>query len=148
MNTRFGCASLSDDEFLSRFEDCQLEPGTFHHADHIRLAWLHIARYGAVEAEQRLLTGIRKMAMHAGVPEKFMHTTTVAWVRLIASATASGPKPCEKSTFTDWIARHPEFLDKNLLSSYYSVARLQSPAGRAGWIDPDLQPLTRVSDQT
>src|SRR5271169_1056902 len=81
---KLGCGNLADDEFIAAFEECRLSPGGFHHADHIRLAWLYVRRFGAAQAEQRLLAGIQKMALHAGAPQKFLYTTTVAWARLVA----------------------------------------------------------------
>jgi hypothetical protein len=35
-------AAWSDAEFLAAFHACTLPPSCFHHADHLRLAWLHI----------------------------------------------------------------------------------------------------------
>ena len=87
MELNLGTAPLSDDAVLKAFEACQLDPGKFHHDDHIRLAWLCVQRYGAREAEEKLLDGLRRFAQRAGVPEKFMHTTTIAWARLVAVGT-------------------------------------------------------------
>ncbi len=54
---------LSDDEFLDAFESCALAANLFHHADHIRLALLHVLRLGdrAPDASAR---AIRRFAMH------------------------------------------------------------------------------------
>jgi hypothetical protein len=138
MELNLGTAGLSDDAFLQAFEASQLDPGKFHHADHIRLAWLYIQRHGACQAETRLLEGIRGFAERAGAPQKFMYTTTIAWTRLVAAA-------CRKSTTCDsfcvWIEAHPELLNKDLLNEHYSAERLESPEARRGWVDPDLKLL-------
>jgi len=138
MELNLGTAPMSDDAVLRAFEECQLGPAKFHHADHIRLAWVCVQRYGVSAAEALLLDGIRKMAQHAGAPQKFLCTTTIAWTRLVASAQQRGPAA---SNFSEWIYSHPELLDRNLLAKYYSPGRLETPEARSGWIEPDLAPL-------
>jgi hypothetical protein len=138
MELHLGCAHLNDDEFLLAFEQCRLNPAQFHHADHLRLAWLCVARYGPALAEEKLLSGIQRFAEKAGVPQKFLHTTTVAWVRLVAARHA--PAVCQER-FEDWIARWPELLNKNLLEQHYSASILQSREARSGWVDPDRKCL-------
>ena len=138
MELHMGCGHLDDAAFLEAFENCNLPHGIFHHADHVRLAWLYVGKYGAVESEQRLLDGIRKMAACANAPAKFLYTTTVAWARLVASARAQSPT---KESFVVWVENFPELLDRDLLAKYYSKERLTSPESRAGWLEPDFAPL-------
>ena len=138
MEPNLGTAPISDDAVLEAFEACQLDPARFHHADHIRLAWLCVQRYGADGAEVKLLDGIRKFAQRAGVPQKFMCTTTIAWTRLVAAARQNSP---HQINFSEWIELHPELLDPNLLARYYSPGRLETQEARSGWVEPDLATL-------
>jgi hypothetical protein len=138
MGLKLGTAPLSDDGVLQAFEACELDPGKFHHDDHIRVAWLCVQRYGAHEAETKLLDGLRQFAQRAGVPQKFMHTTTIAWATLVATAREASPTAIN---FSDWIQSHPELLDRNLLARYYSPGRLETAEARSGWVEPDVAPL-------
>jgi hypothetical protein len=138
MELHLGTAPLSDEAVLRAFEASQLDPAKFHHADHIRLAWLCVERYGAHEAEGKLLDGLRRFAQRAGVPQKFMYTTTVAWARLVATAQEASPTAIN---FSEWIQSHTELLDRNLLTRYYSPGRLETEEARSGWVEPDLAPL-------
>jgi hypothetical protein len=138
MELHLGCGHLGDSEFVRGFEECNLGHAAFHHADHIRLAWIYVSRHGGREAEVRLLAGIRKMALHANAPQKFLYTTTVAWTRLVAAARGNGGAA---DKFSDWIALHPELLDRHLLGRYYSPGRLETPEARASWVEPDLASL-------
>jgi len=138
MEVRLGCGHLQDAEFLQAFEECKLNHASFHHADHIRLAWIYVSRQGGSEAEARLLAGIRKMALHVNAPQKFLYTTTVAWTRLVAAAHEGGPRAAH---FLEWIESHPELLERDLLAKHYSPGRLETPEARAGWVEPDLAPL-------
>jgi hypothetical protein len=41
----------------------------------------------------------------------------------------------------EFVESHPELLDKQLLLRFYSPAVLSSPAARACWVAPDLNPI-------
>jgi len=138
MNLHMGCGHLNDTDFLEAFEACTIPHGTFHHADHVRLAFLYVGKYGPGQAEQQLLAGIRRMAVCANAPAKFLYTTTVAWARLVAHARAQAPAA---EPFSTWIGKFPTLLDRDLLAKYYSKDRLLSPESRSGWLEPDLAPL-------
>ena len=138
---RSGTLDLGDDEFVRAFESCELAGASFHHADHVRLSWIYVRQFGETAATKRVLAGILRFATHNGGPTKFHYTQTCAWVRLIAVA---HHKSLDVKTFVEFIAAHPELLDGNSLSRYYSKALLDSQAARAGWIEPDISPLPQV----
>jgi hypothetical protein len=140
MNIGLGFGHLKDGEFLAAFENCTFDPSNFHHADHVRLAWIYVHRVGAIAAEQRLVDGIRKLATHAGAPNKFLHTATIAWARLVALAVEKDPS---KLPFSAWITKHPELLNKDLLDQFYSSGILKTEPARAQWVEPDRKPLNR-----
>lgn len=139
MDTRPGFSRLKDDEFTAAFENCTLDPSNFHHADHLRLAWIYARQFGAAVAEQKLLNGIRNFANHAGVPQKFLYTATAAWARLVASGLDADSA---ELTFQEWLPRNALLLDKNLLDRFYSKDVLQADAARNGWVAPDLKALS------
>ncbi len=138
MPAKLGCGHFSDDELLAAVETLQLNPADFHHADHLRVAWLYIRRYGPSSAEQRMLDAIRNLANHAGAPQKFLFTTTVAWARLVAASMVASDTHV---TFVEWIAAQPHLLDASLLDRYYSKGILTSSPARNQWVEPDLTPL-------
>ncbi|HLW83247.1 MAG TPA: hypothetical protein VKS20_14505 [Candidatus Acidoferrales bacterium] len=129
---------LNDEEFLRAFENCDLPNNAFHHGDHVRAAWLYVRRFGASEAAGHLSQGILSFATHHGSPQKYHHTMTVAWVRLIAAAQRETP---EIKRFEDFAAAHPSLLELRALSKYYSASRMGSSAARSAWVEPDLHPL-------
>ncbi len=135
MDLNLGYGQLSDDEFVSAFDQCRLEPANFHHADHVRLAWIYAARCSPVEAEQKLMSGIQRFAAKAGVPGKFQYTTTLAWARLVVRARKRSDG---RLRFDQWITAHPEFLDRQLLQKYYSRGLLETEPARSAWVAPNL----------
>ena len=81
-----GSFLLGEDDFVAMVEDCRYANAEFRHADHIRLAWIYVRRYGARQAEQRIVDAIRRFATSAGHETKFHETQTRAWLRLVATA--------------------------------------------------------------
>ena len=126
--------NLSDDEFLRAFEAFEIPNDQFHHRDHIRLAWICLHRAPPPEAEQRIAQAVKNFATHLGHSEKYHHTITLAWMRLVAKA------PWQLS-FDELIAQAPQLLDKNTLARHYSSAILETGAARNGWVEPDLEPF-------
>jgi hypothetical protein len=141
MNTtilKLGTAHMNDDEFMAAFEHGEIAGSTFHHADHIRLAYLYLTRFPMRDAEQRVLIGIRSMAARLGVPEKFNYTQTAAWLRVISAEIALHP---EQGRFDEWVVAHQRLLDMTLLGQHYTKELLNSDRARSGWAPPNLEPL-------
>jgi hypothetical protein len=138
-NIRSRTLHLNDEEFVRAFESCELDGESFHHADHLRLAWIYICQYGEPAATELMLTGIRLFAVHVGKPQKFHYTQTCAWVRLIAAAQRSSP---DLTSFTEFVATHPHLLDANALAKHYSKVLIESSAARMSWVEPDLSRIT------
>lgn len=91
----------------------------FDHAAHLQLAIQYLREARSVdEATARMGATLRGKADAAGHPEKYHHTMTVFWMRMVA-----------------------RLLDKELPFAYYSRERLGSDAARLAWIEPDLRPL-------
>lgn len=139
-DTGAGALHLSDDEFVAEFESCQLPAAQFHHADHIRLAWIYLREMAELEAAERMAEGIQRFAAHIGKTEKFHVTMTRAWIRLVAAARENTPAV---GSFIDFAAAHPHLLDKESLLKHYSKERLESAGARAGWLEPDLRVLPK-----
>jgi hypothetical protein len=139
---RSGTLHLTDDELVRAFESCELAGASFHHPDHVRLAWIYVCRFGEEAATERMLAGIRRFATRNGSPQKFHFTQTCAWVRLIAAARRESSRV---KTFEEFVAAHTGLLDANLLARYYSKSLLDSPAARVGWVEPDINPLPSLA---
>ena len=126
-------SDLSDTEFLAAFHACSLPPACFHHADHLRLAWLHIHQCPLEIAIDKVCCGIRRYATHLGKPELYHETLTVAWVRLIASH--------DELTFDEFLRQNEHRLNGELLHLFWSPERLQSETARKEWLPPDRMQL-------
>ena len=74
---------LSDKEFEAQFESGVLPPGLFTHEAHIRLAWIHIDKYGIDKAISNIVQQIQSYTAKLGVTDKFNKTLTIAAVRAV-----------------------------------------------------------------
>lgn len=134
-------SAWSDEDFLRAFEDLSFPADRFHHREHIRVAWLYLKSCDATRAAEKMSEGIRRFANHHGATQKYHHTLTLAWMRLVAIALVETP---EGYGFEQFIGAHPQLKDTRLLDEYYSKELLQGAVAREGWAEPDLQPLPEL----
>jgi hypothetical protein len=132
-----GTLHLTDDKLVHAVESCTLD-AEFHHADHVRLAWIYLRMMPMAEAEERMAAILRRYSAHKGKPDRYHHTMTLAWMRLVSAARCATPEPI---LFEEFIAAHPDLAQATALSKYYSGELLEIPAARTGWVAPDLLPL-------
>jgi len=125
--------------YLKQFEQHELGPEQFDHVGHLYMAWLHLKHFEAGEANERVCSGIRRLADKLGVPEKFHHTLSEALVRIMATRILDGDE-----TFTHFLARNPDLVKdcKGVLAQHYSDECLASAAAKTGWVAPDRDPIS------
>ena len=140
-NLGSGASAWSDEDFLRAFEDLSFPAEQFHHREHIRVAWLYLKSSDATRAAERMTVGILRFANDHGATQKYHHTLTLAWMRLVAAALVETP---EGYDFTQFLAERQELGDKDLLKKYYSSELLQTDGAREGWVEPDLEPLPNL----
>jgi hypothetical protein len=133
-----GSADLSDEAFVAQVESAELPAAAFRHADHLRLSYLYVRRYGAGEAESRIARTIESFARAHGADTKFHASVTHAWVRLVADRI--GRNPAARS-FGEFLAAAPELASSEVIGRHYSEELLRSEAARREVVDADREPL-------
>ena len=130
------CASHDwcEDDFVQAFEECRYPNQSFKHADHIRLAWIYLRKYGPITGEERICASIRRFAASLGHEQKYHETMTRAWFRLVSSAHCEAQ---DIASFDEFLARFPSLFDRRLLSEFYSDALMAAEKARSGWVEPD-----------
>ncbi|EAR24882.1 hypothetical protein A20C1_06361 [marine actinobacterium PHSC20C1] len=116
---------MNNAELVAAFEAGKISPAQFSHENHVRVAWGLAHRYGKRDGLERLVTGIKALAVRAGKPDAFHVTLTRAWFDLI--------------TAVEDLDAAPELFEKSLIKRFYSAERIA--AGREQWLEPDLHPL-------
>jgi hypothetical protein len=133
---------MTDEEFFARFEDRSLAGESFHHADHVRMAFLYLGRYSALEALRRFSNSLARFAESKGKPQRYHETITWAFLFLIRErmARAAGPQ-----SWSQFAACNKDLLtwEQSILRKYYRDETLSSDLARKTFLFPDkidLQP--------
>jgi hypothetical protein len=126
---------MTDDELIHAFETDTLPENSFHHADHVRLAFAYLSRYPVLEALERFATALKRFAAARGKSQLYSETVTHAYFFLIRERMA-------RFAGGGWV----EFARCNadlltwrggILSRYYQEATLQSDLARRVFVFPD-----------
>ena len=128
--------SLSDDEFVARFEDATLSTESFHHRDPVRMAFLYLRRYPALEAIQRFSVALAKFAAAKGKPNLYNETVTWAFLFLIRERMA---RSGGNQTWEEFAEENADLLswENNILRRYYREATLKSNLAKGTFVLPD-----------
>ena len=133
---------LTAEDLLLRtqFETQTLPDGGFRHREHVRLTWIYLTEAPPADVAARLCRELRAVATGHGKPERFHHTLTVAWVRIIEAAR----RERQDAPFDVLADACPYLLDKDTPLAFYTPDRLFSDDARQGWIEPNRKPLPAV----
>jgi len=127
---------MTDEEFMARFENGSLASESFHHADHVKMAFLYLCRYPALEALERFSGSLVRFAEAKGKPGLYHETITWAFLILIRErmVRAEGPQ-----SWTQFAANNTDLLNwkENILKKYYRAETLSSDLARRTFLFPD-----------
>jgi hypothetical protein len=122
-------------ELIQRFETDDLPEESFHHGDHVRLAFAYLSEYPGLQALERFAAALQRYAAARGKSQLYHETITHAYFFVIRERMA-------RSATVGWeeFARHnPDLLvwKNGILSRYYEEATLQSDLARTVFLFPD-----------
>lgn len=128
---------LDDAALWTAFHARTLSHAAWNHAAHLRIAWLHLERYGLDEAHLRMRAGILRLNATHGLVESpargYHETLTRVWLVLVAEARALSR--CDGSI--GFLAAHP--LGRDAPLRFYSRERLLSLEARSIFVGPDRE---------
>jgi hypothetical protein len=102
---------MNDVELTRALERGEIPNGGFHHADHLRVAWVYLEEAPTVEdAIARIATTLRRFAASVGKPEKYSDPLTEFWMHQMAAARAVMPG----ADSTRILTAFPHLMDKDL----------------------------------
>jgi hypothetical protein len=124
---------MNDREFVDAFEACTIANTDFHHADHVRLAWIYLREHTLLEAIERFTTSLQRFAAHHGVPGLYHATITWAYLLLIHERMNGEP---DFAAFRD---ANPELFawKPSVLGRYYRPGTLGTERARQVFLLPD-----------
>lgn len=126
---------MTDTSDLARFIRGEVDPRTFPHSEHVRMAFEMLRRHDFGATAFHYSEALRAMTAKIGKQEAFHQTTTIAFLALIAERVQSGGQ----KDFTEFAAANPDLMVKSVLKRWYSPERLASEVARATFVLPDLR---------
>jgi hypothetical protein len=103
---------MTDVELTRALERGEVPNEGFHHADHLRVAWVYLQESATVDdALARMATTLRRVAASAGRAEKYSDAITGFWIHQMAAARAMMPAADCASA----LRAYPRLLDKDLI---------------------------------
>jgi hypothetical protein len=127
---------MADCPDLERFMRGEVDPASFPHREHVRMAFEMLARHDFAETALHYSRALRTMTARAGKPEAFHQTVTIAFLALIAERREHRPA----DDFAAFARANPDLLEKSVLDRWYDTARLGSAAARRTFLLPEPAP--------
>ena len=129
---------LSDAEMgdFEAFEAGTFSPQSFHHSQHVRMAWIYLQLLPVPQALQHFSDALQRFALRQGKPDLYHETITWAFLFLIKERISETK---EVLGWEEFSARHPDLLiwKGGLLEKLYSSDRLFSELARRTFLLPD-----------
>lgn len=125
-----------DRAFAAAFEEGTLPASEFHHADHVRLAWIYLLREPVLEALERYVAGIRRFAVANGKPDLYHETITWAYLLLIHERLEHTGR---EASWEEFAAANPDLLvwKGGILERWYRPETLASDLAKRVFVWPD-----------
>lgn len=127
---------MTDDELVDGFENCTLANEAFHHEEHVRVAFLYLSRYPALEALQRFSTAIERFAAAHGKTTLYNETVTWAYILLIRERLARAGRA---QNWIEFRSANADLFDRkrDILKRYYLPETLYSELAKRTFVFPD-----------
>jgi hypothetical protein len=129
---------MDHQQLIHVFESGVISPDSFHHADHVHLAFAYLSKYPVLAALERFTGALKRFAVANGKPQLYNETITCAYFFLIRERMARGVP-------TDWeefAGLNPDLLNwkDGILSRYYREGTLRTNIARDVFVFPDRFP--------
>jgi hypothetical protein len=126
---------MGNQELIRRFESNTIPEDSFHHADHVRLAFAYLCECPVLEALERFSTTLKRFAAARGKTQLYNETITCAYLFLIHERMARS----EGAGWEEFARLNRDlFISKNgILRRYYEDATLTSELARKVFVLPD-----------
>jgi hypothetical protein len=129
---------MDDAALWEAFRSSTLAESEWNHRSHLRVAYLHLARWEIDEAHVLMRVGIVRLNAFHGLEETrdrgYHETLTRFWLTQVASARAK-----DAGTSADaFVDAHPDLLDRKLPLRFYAKETVMSLRARSIFVPPDV----------
>jgi hypothetical protein len=126
---------MNNEELVGCFENDALPSDSFHHADHVQLAFAYLCQYPVLQALEKFAGALKRFAAARGKTQLYNETITCAYFFLIRERMARG----EGLAWEVFARENPDLLiwKDGVLSRYYCESTLKSGLAREVFVLPD-----------
>jgi hypothetical protein len=126
---------MCNEEIIRTFESGTVPADSFHHADHVRLAFAYLSLFPPLEALEKFTAALKAYAASLGKSQLYHETITHAYFFLIRERMVREGA----SDWDEFSARNSDLLvwKNGILGRYYSESTLQSELARRVFVFPD-----------
>jgi hypothetical protein len=126
---------MTNIEFIQQFEADTVPEDSFHHTDHVRLAFAYLSEFPPLEALQKFCAALKRFAAARGKSHLYHETITHAYFFLIRERMVRG----SLLSWDEFALNSPDLLiwKDGILSRYYSDMTLKSDLARTVFVFPD-----------
>ena len=115
---------------IREFDAGHVDPGSFGHAEHIRMAWLYLVEYGTAEGSVRFRGALKRFTRSIGAESKYHETITRFFLDEIG-------RRLDDSDWTHFKEANADLFDAGtLLRRHYAPQVLDSSEARAKYVAP------------
>lgn len=129
---------MTDRAFLAAFENGSLSEDRFHHADHVRAAWLMLREEAPAAALDRFSAALKRFAAAKKKDGLYHETITWTYLLLVNERMERAGRALAWAEFAasnlDLMTWGPSVLDR-----YYTTETLGSDLARRAFVLPDRQ---------
>ncbi|HEY3403965.1 MAG TPA: hypothetical protein VGK59_11290 [Ohtaekwangia sp.] len=127
---------LTDHQFEQQFKAGTLDVALFNHEAHLRLAWIHVQKYGVHTAITNICEQLLVFVVRHGAEAKFNKTLTIAAIKAVHHFIGRS----DASTFEEFILEFPrlKYNFRELMAAHYQVDIYNSAEAKKEFIQPDL----------
>lgn len=118
-------------ELIAAFEANTI--GTFHHADHVRMAWTYLQEYGFPAGATRFVEALQRFAAANGKPQLYHATITWAYLVTIFDRMQDG------NDWESFAAENPDLFTWNpsIIDALYRPETIASEHARRVFVLPN-----------
>lgn len=126
---------MTNADLINCFERNLTAEDSFHHADHVRLAFAYLSKYPVLQALEKFVEALKRFAAARGKERLYHETITHAYFFLIRERIARSGS----GEWDEFARENPDLLvwKEGILSRYYQPATLQSDLAREVFLFPD-----------
>lgn len=134
---------LSDTEFEQQIVHCSFPADEFTHEAHLRLAYMHIQKYGIKLAQNNIQNLLLNFVQYVGAKDKYNKTLTIAAIKVVYHFMQNSTS----ENFVSFLQEFPQLKSrfKQLIDVHYSFDIFNSKKAKQAYLEPDLLPFDVAS---